>query len=592
MEKWVLKNNSSDFSGMAASLGISEEMAKILVYRGVDTPEKIERYLGANMEQLYSPAIMQDMDKAACIIVSKINENKKIMIVGDYDVDGIMSTYILYDALKNLGATVDYIIPDRITDGFGINESIIDRAYNLSCDTILTCDNGIAAISQVAHAKKLGMTVIVTDHHDVVFKQDGDNKEYILPDADAVVNPHRPKSEYPFKDICGAAVAYKLVIHLYEKMGGSKAAGLATDKYVQYAGIATVCDIMPLFDENRVMVKECLSKLSDTDNIGLRELIRVSGAKKDENSVLDAYHIGFIIGPCLNAAGRLKTADYAVKLLCSTDETQASKYAVMLVGLNEERKQMTESGTNRIIEEIDTGDMKNDKVLVAYAKGCHESIAGIIAGRLKERYNRPAIVITDGGADCKGSGRSIEAYNMYEELVGVGDLFLKFGGHPMAAGLSLIKDNIPLLRKKLNDNCALTDEDLVKKTVIDVVMNPGRITTDFVRQLDLLEPFGNGNEKPVFAASRVRILKAQTVGKAKKFLKFEMESEGAIFGCIYFGDSEEFDKEITDKYGESVLRSIYDGMADNIAVSILYYPKINEFRNNISVEIIIKSIKY
>lgn len=589
MEKWILKSNSQDFLSMSKSLGISEETCKIMVYRGIDTPEKIEKYLHMDITQLYSPDLLQDMDKAACIIMNKIKSKSHIRIVGDYDVDGIMSTYILLRAFKDLGANISFCIPDRIVDGYGINDSIIEKAYEDGVDTIITCDNGIAAISQINHAKELGMTVVVTDHHDIVFIEKDGKREYVLPQADAVVNPHRPKSTYPYPQICGALVAYKLVEKVYKDFDK---ADYEARKFIEFAGIATVCDIMPLQDENRVIVRECLNMLMRTSNIGLRELIKQTKALKNDSARLDTYHLGFIIGPCFNASGRLKTATIAIELLESEDEEKASKLASQLIELNEERKKMTEEGMERIFDQIDSKDLIDDKVLVVYDDKCHESIAGIIAGRVRERYARPAIVITKAHNMCKGSGRSIEGYNMHEELTKAKEYLEKFGGHPMAAGISLYEENITHLRDKLNENCRLTDDDLINKIVIDVVKNPGDIKLDFIDEMKLLEPYGTANDRPVFAAKKVHILKVALVGKIKKYPKLELECDGKIFQAMYFGDVDEFDNNIEMKYGQDVLNNIYNGRPNDVNISILYNPQINEYRNIKTVQIVIKAIKY
>lgn len=592
MERWVQKSNSGDFRRMAEGLGVSEDIARILVYRGVDTPKKLKNYLYMSVSDMHSPLLMDDMEKASDIIIRKIIEKKHIRIVGDYDVDGIMSTYILLTALKYLGANVDYVIPDRINDGYGINMRIIGEAREQGVDTILTCDNGIAAIEQIKHAKKLGMDVVVTDHHDIVFREENGNKVFILPDADAVVNPHRPESKYPFKEICGGVVAYKLIKQIYDVWKSDEVSreelAARADSYIEFAGIATVCDIMPLMDENRVIVRESLKMLEHTKNPGLRALIRQTGALKNDKAHLDVYHLGFIIGPCFNASGRLKTASIAIELLSCEDEVRAAALADELVKLNAQRKQMTEDGAKRIFKMIDESELKNDKVIVAFDRECHESIAGIIAGRIRERYNRPAFVITSAKDICKGSGRSIEGYNMFEELTGCCEYLGKFGGHPMAAGISIREERIDDFRKALNKNCRLTGEDMVSRIAIDIVRNPAEITEGFINELKILEPFGTGNEKPIFAAKGVRVLNAMLIGKMRSFLKAELECGGKICQAIYFGDVAEFENRITERYGREQLGLIYDGKPNDVELSILYYPQINEFRNTSSIQIVIK----
>ena len=587
MDKWVLKNNTGDFSQIAKNFGISEELARIIIFRGNDTKEKINNFLFMNMSMIHSPLLLDDMDKAVKILKEKINSKSHIRIVGDYDVDGITATYILLTSLRKLGANVDYIIPDRIKDGYGINIDIIDAAIKDKVDTILTCDNGIAAISQIEYAKKNGMTVIVTDHHDIVYEDTIEGRKYSLPDADAVVNPHKPGSVYPYESICGAMVAFKLVWQLFDEF---MMEADAIDEFIEIACLGTVCDVMPLLNENRVVVREGLKRMVNTKNIGLRYLLQESGALKNGKDNLGVYHLGFIIGPCLNATGRLKTATLAIDLLCCKDEEKAQKLANELVKLNSERKQMTEESTARILNNIENSTLKNDKVIVVYDKECHESLAGIIAGRVKEKYNRPVIVITDAEGMCKGSGRSIENYNIYEGLNACKDLMKKFGGHPMAAGISLEESNIEHLRRKLNEECQLSEDDFVNKVVIDVVKDPCTFSIAAVKELDILEPCGTGNERPIFAARNVGIKKAYVVGKERQILKLDLYTDTSNYTCsaVYFGDISIFDKDIYDAFGSDNWEKMYKGLENDVRISILYNPQINEYNGRKSIQVSIK----
>lgn len=606
MEKWFMRNNPGNFNDVARAFNITDDLARLIIYRGMDTVDKIDKYLNMDITMLYDASLLDGIDKAIDIINDKISKRKPIRVVGDYDVDGIMSTFILLSALKRLGAIVDYVIPDRVRDGYGINIKIIDGACEDGIDTILTCDNGIAAISQIEHAKRLGMTVIVTDHHDIVFEEKDGKKEYILPCADVTVNPHKPGDDYPFKEICGAVVAFKLAKKLFDT---ANVPINESNRLIQYAALATVCDVMPLVDENRVIVREGLKMLSKTDNIGLKKLIERTGALKRPEDELLVYHLGFIIGPCLNATGRLETASLAIKLLCMEDEDEAALLASKLVELNAKRKDMTEVYTLKAFEMIDNSDMNEDKVLLVYLPDCHESIAGIIAGRVREKYAKPSIVITDAEYMCKGSGRSIEAYNMFEELTKCRMYLEKFGGHPMAAGISLKRESIEPLRKALNKNTSLTEDQMVNKIYIDIVKNPCDVTSRLVNELKLLEPCGTGNEKAVFAARNVNICKASVVGKVKKVLRLELfcsrdnhamagekhtesgrndYNMNSYISAVYFGDIAEFDKAVYEKCGEDELEGIYEGKDNNVNMNILYYPQINEYNGRCTIQAVIK----
>lgn len=500
--KWMVYGKKADFNRIAEAFHISPVTARVMRNREVCGEEAIRKYLYGTKEDFYSPTLLKDVEKAADILAERTKEGRPIRIVGDYDIDGVCSTYLLFEALQRVGARVDYEIPDRIRDGYGINEQIIEAAAADGVDTILTCDNGISAVKQLARAKALGMTVIITDHHDIP-KEDGRD---ILPPADAVVNPKQQDCTYPWKEICGAVVAYKLIWVLYQRFGIPER---EWEEMVEFAAIATVGDVMKLQDENRILVREGLSRMPRTKSLGLRKLVEKN---KLDITHLSAFHIGFVIGPCLNAGGRLQTAKMALRLLLSREEEEADRLAEELKELNDQRKDMTTQGVEEAAAQVEERYMA-DRVLVAYLPQCHESLAGIIAGRLRERYHKPAIVLTDGEEGVKGSGRSIENYHMFESLVEVKELLTKFGGHPMAAGLSMPRENVERFRRALNDNSRLTQEDLIPKIWIDVAMPMEYVTEPLIRELEMLEPFGQGNEKPQFAQKDVQIRSAKVIGK-------------------------------------------------------------------------------
>ncbi|MGB8454553.1 MAG: single-stranded-DNA-specific exonuclease RecJ [Anaerocolumna sp.] len=584
MEKWVLKNKKADFAAMMKQYKISEVIARLLVNRNQEKEEDIEAFLHPDINHLHSPLSMKDMMKACDILTDKIKSGKKIRIVGDYDVDGVVSTFVLYTALSKCGAAADYEIPDRIKDGYGINMNIIKAAYQDGIDTVLTCDNGISAKEQVEKAKELGMTVIITDHHDVPFLEAGEVKEYIIPGGDAVVNPKQSDCKYPWKFLCGAAVAFKLIQILYDRFGIDKK---ETDQLLEIVAIATVCDVMDLVNENRVIVKNGLELLKKTQNLGLKALIE----KNNINLVnLSAYHLGFIIGPCLNASGRLNTAKKALRLLLSQSKEEADQLAGELKELNDTRKEMTAKGLEQAIKLVEGSDMKADKVLVIYLKDCHESLAGIIAGRLKERYNKPAIVLTDSETAVKGSCRSIEQYNIYKELTKCRHLLLKYGGHPMAAGLSLEQSMVNQLRAALNQNTRLTEEDLIPKVTIDIHLPLGYLTEGLITELELLEPFGKGNTKPVFAEKNLHIRRATIFGKNSNVLKLQVVNEyGRVMDALYFGEVEAFINTVSDTYGQDEVDKMFQNRNNTIKLSITYYPGINEYGGNRTVQIIIQN---
>lgn len=509
MEKWVVSAKKADFNQIGQQFHIDPVIARLIRNRDVVGEEKIREYLLGTVEEIPSPWLMKDMEKAVDILERKIQQQAKIRIIGDYDIDGVTSTYILLKGLTRIGANVDTYIPDRVADGYGIHEHLIDRAGEDGIDTIVTCDNGIAAAAEIQMAKDKGMTVIVTDHHEIPYREENGERQVILPPADAILNPKQYDCPYPNKNLCGAVVAFKYITALYERFGVPEK---ELEDYYELAAIATVGDVMDLQGENRILVKEGLRRLKETKNPGLQELIRANAL---EDAKITAYHIGFVLGPCINASGRLDTATRSLQLLNAQTIEEAAKLAGDLTALNQSRKALTEKGKEEAIRLIETTDLKNDRVLVVYLPDCHESLAGIIAGRLREKYHKPAFVLTRGETSAKGSGRSIESYSMYEELVKCADLMVQFGGHPMAAGLSIKEENIEAFRRQLNENCTLTEEDLRPKIVIDVPMPVSYITKELVEQISLLEPFGKGNTKPVFAQKGLRVRTAVSLEKTK-----------------------------------------------------------------------------
>lgn len=584
MEKWVLKNKKADFAAMTEQYKISEVIARLLINRNQESKEDIEAYLNPALDRLHNPLTMKDLVKACDILTNKIKQGKKIRIVGDYDVDGVASTYVLYTALIKCKALADYEIPDRIKDGYGININIIEEAYRDGVDTILTCDNGISAAEQIDKAKELGMTVIITDHHDVPFVESGDQKEYIIPKGDAVVNPKQRDCEYPWKSLCGAAVAFKLIQILYDRFGIDRE---EMDSMLEIVAIATVCDVMDLVNENRVIVKNGLNLLKQTKNLGLKALIEKNNINL---SGLSAYHLGYIIGPCLNASGRLDSAKKGLRLLLSETKEEADLLAEELKTLNDIRKDMTAKGLEAAIKLVEEGGMIKDKVLVVYLKDCHESLAGIIAGRLKERYNKPAIVLTAAEGAVKGSCRSIEQYNIYEELTKCKHLLLKYGGHPMAAGLSLEEAMVSLLRVELNQNTRLTEEDLIPKISIDILLPLGYLSEELVTELERLEPFGKGNIKPVFAEKNLRIRKASILGKNSNVLKFQVVNDyGRVMDALYFGEVESFLNTLSEGFGQEEVDNMFRSRSNAVRLAVTYYPSMNEYGGNRTVQIIIQN---
>lgn len=563
MSKWFYKNKKIDRE-LSNKLGIHPAIIKILADRGVETEEDIREFLAADLSKVSDGSELTDMEKGVSIIQDAIAAGKHIRIIGDYDVDGVTSTYILYKGLIGLHAKCDKFIPHRIKDGYGLHENAIRRAREDGVEVILTCDNGIAAADAVSLAKEFGMTVVVTDHHEVPFVQEPDGRRYILPAADAVIDPKRPE-DHVFKEICGAVVAWKFMGRLYKRFGMEDE--FRNSDFLEMASLGTVCDVMDLQKDNRAIVKAGMKKMQITNNVGMQALMEVLGLK---DKILKSYDYGFKIGPCINAEGRLDTANEAFNLLMETDHKKALDKAEEMRKLNVERQDLTKSGMEDAFRIVDT-EMKNDKVLVVYIPGIHESIAGIIAGKVRERYNKPAIVLTDGDGDfLKGSGRSIEAYSMFEKLSEVRGLMLGFGGHPLAAGLSLKKENLEEFRKQLNVRCGLTEADFVAKVMIDVVMPVDYLTEGFIRQLDILEPFGKGNEKPVFAQQNVSASQSQIIGKNKNVLKIVFNSAVCRNG-VCFHDIEEKERILNQ-----------DGKLNDF--KMLYYPDLNEWQGTVSIQ--------
>ncbi|WP_061313304.1 single-stranded-DNA-specific exonuclease RecJ [Clostridium botulinum] len=586
-ERWFVKNIKADYKNISKKYGISELITRLMVNRNIVEDDMIKNYINPNYSNFHDPYEMKDIEKAAKILKEKIELKEKIRIIGDYDVDGVISVYILYTALKKCGANVDYEIPDRIKDGYGINKKIILEAKNDEVDTLLTCDNGISAIEQIKYAKELGMTVIVTDHHDIPFVEDekGD-RIFISSEADSIINPKQIECGYKFDKICGAGVAFKLIEVLYEKMKISKE---ELYRLIEFVAIATVCDVVDLIDENRIFVKNGLKMINNTTNLGLKYLMKET---KMDGKEISTYHLGFVIGPCINASGRLDSAKKGLKLLLSQDEEEALNLAKELVELNDERKSMTSDGVEKAIEIIEGSTMKDDKVFVIYIPQVHESLAGIIAGRIREKYNVPTIILTKAEEGVKGSGRSIEEYNMFEELLTCKDLLNKFGGHPMAAGLSLNENNIDLLREGLNRNTKLTEEELIPKITIDLPLVLENINYDMINDLELLEPFGKGNSKPLFGAKNVNAVKAMVLGQNKNVLKIKLKTtSGRVIDSIYFGDIEEFEQYITKKYNYEELQKLYGGEFNSVNLDLVFYPSINEYNGNISIQIVIQNYR-
>ena len=582
MERWVLLRKGADFEAIGKKYQISPRLACLIRNRDVIGEEAVDRYLNGTISDLYDGMLMKDMDKAIDILKEKILEDKKIRVIGDYDIDGVNATYILLEGLERLGADVDSDIPDRISDGYGLNRHLVERAYEAGVDTLITCDNGIAAADEIAYGKEMGMTVIVADHHEVPFDEYDGEKRYRIPPADAVMDPKQPDCLYPFKGLCGAAVAYKLMEALWESMGKDSA---DLDDLIENVAIATIGDVMDLEDENRIFVKEGLQMLRRTKNPGLKALIECTGI--DKNS-LNSYHIGFVLGPCINASGRLDTAKRALELLRAGTQKEADILAGDLKALNDSRKDMTEEAVKQAEEQVETTTISKDKVLVVYLPDCHESLAGIVAGRIRENYYKPVFVLTDAEEGVKGSGRSIDGYHMYEELNKCKEFLTKFGGHRLAAGLSLPKENVGKFREMLNKNCTLTEEEMKEKVTIDMEMPFGCVTEGLVKELELLEPFGKGNTKPVFAARDVTLLGARILGKNRNVLKLQVQDvNGCRIEAMLFHHADDFLGKLEEQYGKTEVEALLKGRGRQIRISMTYYPDINEYMGEKTPQIVV-----
>ena len=585
MEKWSVKNIKFDYDNFSKNIGTSKIVTKLLVNRGIYTTNQAKEYLDAKIEQMHPPTNMYGILEGVELMKKSINEKERILIVGDYDVDGVISTLVLYKSLSKLGAKVTYHIPDRVTEGYGINESIIKNAKKDNIDLIITCDNGIAAVEQIKLARELGIKVIITDHHDVPFVEENKVKKHILPNANVVINPKQEKCNYPFKNLCGAAVAYKFIEALFReyKIDKKEVEGL-----LQYVAIATVCDVVDLIGENRIIVKEGLKQINKTGNIGLKALLKVTGLEDKEVTV---YALGFVIGPSINASGRLEQATWALKLFLSNNELEAKELAEKLDDLNKERQELTRLGLEEAIEKIESSNRHKDKVIVVYLPEVHESIAGIIAGRIREKYNLPAIVLTAAHEGAKGSGRSIDEYNLFEEMTKCKELLGKFGGHPLAAGMSIPTENIDLFRDKMNNICSLTDEDVMKKILIDMPMNISDINYNLIDEISKLEPYGKGNSKPSFGVIGLRVKQARILGQNRNVLKLSLTDGRLNIDGVYFGDVEGFENIIKEHYGEIEYSKLMDGNNNNIKLDLVYVPTINEYMGRKSVQLLIQNYR-
>ena len=586
MENWVLLRKGADFQHISEKFHISPRVASLIRNRDVIGDDAIEKYLNGTIADLYDGMLMKDMDKAVAVLGEKIKENAKIRIIGDYDIDGIQSTYILLEGFRMLGADVDSDIPDRMKDGYGLNRNLIDRALEADVDTIVTCDNGIAAAEEIAYAKSMGMTIVVTDHHEVPYTEIGAGRRYILPEADAVVDPKQEDCTYPFKWLCGAAVAYKLVEALMEAMGKDAE---DADYLMENVAIATIGDVMDLVDENRIFVKQGLDMLKRTENLGLKALMGCTGVNVDK---LSPYHIGFVIGPCMNASGRLDTAKRALELLEAKKVAEADLLAGDLKALNDSRKDMTAQAVEEAFIQVENSELKDADVLVVYLPECHESLAGIVAGRIREKYYRPVFVLTKGAEGLKGSGRSIETWHMYEGLNRVKHLLSKFGGHKMAAGLSMPEENLEQFRKEINEKSGITPEDLNEKIAIDMQLPFECVNEKFIGELAVLEPFGKGNARPVFAERQVQVESARILGKNKNVLKLQVKDlHGTRMDAMYFGDVNTFVEYVREKFGDIACECLLRGHGHGIVMAFTYYPDINEYQGVRTPQIVIQNYK-
>ena len=613
MAKWFVAAKKADFYGIGQRFHISPVLARIIRNRDIEGEEQIEKYLYGSIDRMYDAELLKGSGMAALLLEQKIKEKKPVRVIGDYDADGICSAYILKRGLQACGAVVDTAIPHRIKDGYGLNEHLVEEAHRDGIDTIVTCDNGIAASEQIALAKEYGMTVIVTDHHEIPYEEETDTgsgearRRYILPPADVVIDPKQEGDLYPFREICGAMVAFKLMQLLFVKMGlpgltlpdrASAQPGSAVkqrsvlDELMEFAAFATICDVMPLRDENRLIVKHGLMLMKNTQNVGLRALMEVNQICPWIDGKLSAFHIGFVLGPCLNASGRLDSAKQALELLESRTRENAVAQAAFLKQLNDSRKELTEKYVEEAVELIENGPLKNDRVLVIFLPDCHESIAGIIAGRIRERYYKPVFVLTRGEEGVKGSARSIESYHIYEEMTKCRHFFTKYGGHKMAAGLSMRAEDVEAFRKEINALCTLTDDDLQERVHIDVPLPVSRVSFDFVEELELLEPVGTGNEKPVFAQKDLLFLSARVLGKAGNVIKFTVQDdEQKRWEMMLFHGKEEFERYASEKYGQAALDALYEGKSRGLVFDAVYYPGVNTWQGNTRLQLVLQKYR-
>ena len=610
MAKWYVAAKKADFNGIGQRFSISPVLARVIRNRDIEGDEAIEKYLHGTIRDLYDPAFLKGSREAVLLLKDKIKGQMPIRVIGDYDADGICSSYILKRGLEACGAVVDTMIPHRMKDGYGLNEHLVDEAYADGIDTILTCDNGIAAYAQIEQAKKYGMTVIVTDHHEIPYEEDPlaepdpetgetSRRRYKIPPADVVIDPKQPGDTYPFQEICGAVVAFKLMQLLFAEFGFD---GISTDltsgkrslldELLEFAAFATICDVMPLREENRILVRHGLELMKQTQNVGLHALMEVNQILPWQDGKLGAFHIGFVLGPCLNASGRLDSAQRAMELLDSKTREAAVAQAAFLKQLNDSRKEMTEEYVKIAVEMIESGPLKDDRVLVVFLPDCHESIAGIIAGRIRERYYRPTFVLTRGEEGVKGSARSIEGYHMYEEMTKCSSFFTKYGGHKMAAGLSMREEDVEPFRQKINEICTLTEDDLQEKIHIDVPMPVSYVSFRLVEELELLEPFGTGNPKPVFAQKDLKFVSARALGKAGNVLRFTVEdSEQKRWEMMYFGGKDNFEAYAAEKYGQTALGGLYSGKGSPLYFDVVYYPGVNTWQGNTKLQLVMQQYR-
>lgn len=610
MAKWYVAAKKADFNGIGQRFSISPVLARVIRNRDIEGDEAIEKYLHGTIRDLYDPAFLKGSREAVLLLKDKIKGQMPVRVIGDYDADGICSSYILKRGLEACGAVVDTMIPHRMKDGYGLNEHLVDEAYADGIDTILTCDNGIAAYTQIEQAKKYGMTVIITDHHEIPYEEEPlaepdpetgetSRRRYKIPPADVVIDPKQPGDTYPFQEICGAVVAFKLMQLLFAEFGFD---GISTDltsgkrslldELLEFAAFATICDVMPLREENRILVRHGLELMKQTQNVGLHALMEVNQILPWQDGKLGAFHIGFVLGPCLNASGRLDSAQRAMELLDSKTREAAVAQAAFLKQLNDSRKEMTEEYVKIAVEMIESGPLKDDRVLVVFLPDCHESIAGIIAGRIRERYYRPTFVLTRGEEGVKGSARSIEGYHIYEEMTKCSSFFTKYGGHKMAAGLSMREEDVEPFRQKINEICTLTEDDLQEKIHIDVPMPVSYVSFRLVEELELLEPFGTGNSKPVFAQKDLKFVSARALGKAGNVLRFTVEdSEQKRWEMMYFGGKDNFEAYAAGKYGQAALDGLYSGKGSPLYFDVVYYPGVNTWQGNTKLQLVMQQYR-